>query len=584
MTRSWSVLTTLATAAIISAACGGDRELATDHIRSVLTTATAGMGADSASTDTDPAARPVLDLPNGDTLSIRPSVVEVYKARGYEPAWTDHDEVLPQGVSMMEALAAANSEGLDRERYHFGTAREMAARLQNGEVEDRKLEYLGNLDLLLTESFVRFAQDLTVGTIDPAETALQWEIERGELDEVAILQRVLNGEDPKDVLGATRPQAPYYTRLIAALRQLREVADAGGWQAVPEGETLEPGDEDPRVAALRARLMAGDDAEETRLAAQGRERMNLFDDALAEAVQRFQTRHNLHEDGALGPNTLAALNVPVEDRIEKVRLNLDRWRWLPHDLGHRFVLVNIAGYELEIVYDGQAIESMNVVVGQTANRTPVFQDTLEYVVVNPYWNVPASIVEEEIIPAVSRDPGYLARNNYEVLYNDNPVGTSVSPSALRDGQYRVRQKPGAGNALGNVKFLFPNEHAIYLHDTPADHLFTQQTRAFSHGCIRVERPDDLARLFLDRLSDRDPSEYDSLRQETGEQWIQLDEKVPVYILYFTAWVNEDGTIRFHEDIYDRDRTLEGEQREKLAPIQTQSVATAQSVGKNSGRS
>jgi murein L,D-transpeptidase YcbB/YkuD len=596
MTGRSSVLAALVGVALTATGCGENPD-ATAQIRELLggapvaASSPADVRSDSADADAAPAdstrgdaatasgpptgsGAPVITLPNDDTLSIRPSVVALYRDRGYQPAWTDDDEILPRGVSMLEAIAAADSEGLDRERYHFSTAREMARLLNEDAVEDEELEYLANLDLLLTESFARLAQDLAVGTIDPDRAGLDWQIDRGEVQHGQLIARVLEGEDPKEVLASVRPRAPYYARMIAALRQLREVQEGGGWTAVPEGETLEPGAEGPRVAALRARLLAGDDPAETRLARHGQARMSVFDDSLALALEHFQTRHNLQEDGALGPATLAALNVPVDERIDGLRLNLDRWRWLPHDLGDRFILVNVAGYELEVVYDGEAIESMNVVVGQTANRTPIFQDTLEYMVVNPYWNVPASIKNEEIIPAVARDPAYLARNNYEVLYNGEPIGSSVSASTLADGAYRVRQKPGRDNALGNVKFLFPNAQDIYLHDTPADHLFSQKTRAFSHGCIRVERPADLARTLLDRLSERDPGDYDALRSSTGEQWIPFDEKVPVYILYFTAWVNEDGTIRFHEDVYDRDESLEEERREKMAPVEPRPITTA----------
>lgn len=553
-------------AALLAAGCGGDQEVATEHIRMVL----AASGAEEAEDDSE--TRPVLTLPNGDTVHVRSSVVDFYRDRGYEPAWTDHRKILPRGFSVLESIAAADSEGLDRDRYHFSTARDMARRLEDGEVEEGRLEYLGNLDLLLTESFARFAQDLTVGTIDPREADLDWEIERGTVADRDLIERVVAGEDPREVLGSARPSAPYYERMIGGLKTLRAVAAEGGWPTVPEGETLKPGDTDVRVIALRARLMAGDDERETRLARHGQGDPQRFDDSLAVAVERFQTRHNLHEDGNLGPNTLAALNVPVEDRIQSVRLNLDRWRWLPNDLGEKFLLVNIAGFELEVVENDRVVEAMDVVVGKAANRTPVFQDTLEHMVVNPYWNVPQSIANEEIIPQAMRDPGYLARNNYELVSGDRAIHpNAVSPASL--GNYRIRQKPGADNALGDVKFLFPNHHNVYLHDSPATHLFSQRSRAFSHGCIRVERPADLARTLLSMLSDRDPSSYDELRQRSGEQWVPFDEKVPVYILYFTAWVDEDGTLRFHEDIYDHDRSLEREQEDKLAPLEPRPVST-----------
>jgi murein L,D-transpeptidase YcbB/YkuD len=557
----------------------GENEVATSHIRTVIEAA-APTGAQAGTSPSDApdgadagSATPVVTLPNGDTLTVRPSVVAFYRDRGFRPAWTDDDEILGRGLSMLEAIGTADAEGLDRERYHFSTAREMADLLDEDAVEDRELEYLGNLDILLTENFARLAQDLAAGTLDPERAGLTWRIERGQAPESSLIDAVMEGEDPKAVLAGVRPRVPYYDRMVEALARLRTVEADGGWSTVPEGEALEEGAEGPRVAALRARLMAGDDPEETRLAKAGERRAERFDPELRQALEHFQTRHNLQEDGALGPNTLTALNVPVAERIEALRLNLDRWRWLPRDLGERFILVNVAGFELEVVEGDSAIESMDVVVGATAHQTPIFQDTLEHMVVNPYWNVPESIAEEEIIPAALEDPTYLERNDYELVRDGNAIApSSVPASELTSGDYRIRQKPGDGNALGHVKFIFPNANDIYLHDTPADNLFSQRSRAFSHGCIRVERPADLARTLLATLTDRDPSAYESLRQAEGEQWVPFDPEIPVYILYFTAWVDEDGTIRFHDDVYDRDATLESERRQKLDPVEPRPIA------------
>lgn len=565
MTRFKAMLA-LAAAAAMATGCG-ENEIATAHIRSVVAAASGtAAGADSAGVATVSSSaggtpeQPVLQLPNGDTLAVRPAVVAFYTAREYMPAWTDDDEILPRGIELLEAIGSASLEGLDPDRYHYSTAHAMARLLEDDAVEDQELEYLGNLDLLLTESFVRLAQDLEAGTLDPTVGDRDWRIPRDTVAEEALLEMLAAGQDPAEVLASVRPRVPYYDRTARALARYRQIEQAGGWRTVPEGETLSEGDRDPRVAALRARLSAGDDRTESRLARAGAGDATLFDERLREALGHFQDRHGLHEDGALGPNSIEALNVPVADRIAALRLNLDRWRWLPNDLGEMFILVNVAGFELELVEDGRAIESMNVVVGKTANRTPIFQDTLEHIVVNPYWNVPASIAEEEIMPIVRRDPSYLARNNYEMV--------------REGGSYRIRQRPGPGNALGNVKFLFPNDMNIYLHDTPADHLFTQRSRAFSHGCIRVERPDDLARTLLAALTDHDASYYDELRRGDGEQWVPLDRKIPVYISYFTAWVDEDGATRFHEDIYQRDETLAPETQRKLAPVEVRPIAAA----------
>lgn len=553
--------------AVILASCRGDRELATEHIRATLDGAppAAETTADEDAREPESSEPAVVSLSNGDTLHIRDAVADFYRARAYEPAWTDHKELTDAGMALLDAIGALEEDGLEPARYQYGTARQMAGVLSDGEAGDRKLEYLGDLDLLLAESFVRAAMDLGTGALDPERVGLEWQFERAEVSDSVVVARLAAGEAPAAVLASLRPQAPYYHRLARALSDLREVEASGGWPGVSDGETLESGDRDGRVAELRARLRAGEDAEERRLAGSGREDPTLFDDDLERALGRFQARHTLHEDGAFGPSSRAALNVPVGERIETVRLNLDRWRWLSGELGEEFLLVNVAGFELELVARDTVVESMSVVVGRTANRTPLFRDSLQYVVVNPYWNVPINIAREDIIPALRRDPGYLGRNGYEVLYDGNVIHGYVSPEALETGRYLIRQLPGPQNALGNVKFMFPNDMNIYLHDTPAGHLFSQESRAFSFGCIRVERPDDLARTLLARYTSGDGSEYDRLRGEHEEQWVTLERKIPIYILYFTAWAREDGTLRFHPDIYERDRALEAERARYLPP-------------------
>jgi L,D-transpeptidase YcbB len=555
--------------AVALAACGGDRagerERVAEHIRTTLEgAAPAAMDAPDAEPVAEESAPTVVTLPGGDTLHVGDGVASFYRERDYTPAWTERAKLSDDGVALLSALGSLAADGLDPDRYHEGTAREMSGRAADGSLEEGRAEHQGDLDILLTESFVRAARDLERGLLEPEAVGLEWRIERPQPSDSAVLARLSAGEEPGAVLESLRPAAPYYERLTAGLARLLEVQESGGWPVVPEGETLRKGDRDVRVAVLRGRLLAGEDTLEQRLAATGWTDPELFDEDLVRAVEHFQQRHTLHEDGAFGPNTVAAMNVPVEARIETVRLNLDRWRWLPRELGDEFLLVNVAGFELELVSGDRVLESMNVVVGRTANRTPLFRDTLRYVVVNPYWNVPMSIAREEIIPSVRRDRGYLARNGYEVLYNGSVVrSTEISAEALESGRYNIRQRPGPGNALGNVKFMFPNDLNIYLHDTPAGHLFSQETRAFSYGCIRLERPADLAKVLFDEFDSRGGSDYDRLRREDGERWITLDRPVPIYILYFTAWARQDGALRFHPDIYERDAALEAERLAKL---------------------
>jgi murein L,D-transpeptidase YcbB/YkuD len=265
----------------------------------------------------------------------------------------------------------------------------------------------------------------------------------------------------------------------------------------------------------------------------------VFDRDLRDALRNFQRRHAIDDDGVIGTATLRELNQTIDERIGEIALNLDRWRWLPRELGDFFILVNIAGFELEVIENDRAIEAMNVVVGKPGWSTPVFSDTVKHVVVNPYWTPPKSIIEEEILPAVERDPTYLERNNFE---------------RTSDGGFR--QRPGPRNALGDYKFLFPNSYDIYLHDTPADHLFSRARRDFSHGCIRLERPADLARLLVSKASAHSAASLEAMVGTRREKWIPLKRTIPIYIVYFTAWVQEDGTLRFHHDVYGHDEELE----------------------------
>lgn len=365
---------------------------------------------------------------------------------------------------------------------------------------------------------------------------------------------------------ATTPAAsmadthPAHERLQQALERYETIAQQGGWPEIPDGDLLEVGDSSDRVIPLRERLAATGDLPE----AAASEAAPVYDEPLAEAVRHFQERHGLTVDGILGSNTVAALNVPVEERIQTIELNLERWRTVPDTLGERYVLVNIPEFRLRAYEDGREVERMDVIVGAEydGRATPVFQDEMEHVIFSPYWNIPQSIAEEEILPEARRDRSYLVENEYEIVSNYGPDAEvydtyDTDLARVASGELKLRQKPGPENALGLVKFMFPNEYAIYLHGTPEDQLFEEAERDFSHGCIRVERPADLAAFVLSRKSEWTPSRIDQAMHDGEWQQVDLDEHVPVYILYFTAFADEDGTIQFRRDIYGHDEGQPG---------------------------
>jgi L,D-transpeptidase YcbB len=548
MVQQWSrVLTAAALLALAACGPGEPDTLPGEAIREALL----GLGEDS-----------VVQLGAGDTLRVSAATVQFYAERGYVAAWVGSRELQEQGRTLHETIGESETDGLPPERYRHDVAARLLAALEPEQRSDRlpdsvAVRYLADLDLLLTEGFNRYSWDLVTGTIDPAEAGIDWRIESETPREQAVLNNVLNGREPREVVAVLRPSIPYYERMRQALAQYQAAAAAGGWPAIPEDATLKEGERSDAVAVLRQRFTQGTDPNEARLAAAGSADPSRFDAQLVEAVKHFQERHSIEADGAVGAATLRELNHTVDERIAEMKLNLDRWRWLPNELGERFVMVNIAGFEMEVVENGRAVQSMNVVVGRLDRQTPVFADSIQHVVVNPYWNVPNGIYEKDVRPQMERDPHYLVRNNMEMVNG------------------RVRQKPGPRNALGRYKFMFPNEFDVYLHDTPEGHLFSRFRRDFSSGCIRIERPEEFARLLLDWQTDRGAGQLDAMLTNWNERWIRLDRTLPVYLLYFTAWVEENGTVRFHHDVYGRDEQLAPQVEDKLESGEPGRVALRQ---------
>ena len=320
---------------------------------------------------------------------------------------------------------------------------------------------------------------------------------------------------------------------------------SSGWPKVSSSPKLKEGQSAPVVSALKKRLgLSSTDSS--------------FNAEAVSALKAFQSAQGLKPDGALGAETVKLLNVPVDQRIKQIILNMERWRWIPKSFEEDYLIVNIPEYRLRVYEKGREQLSMNVIVGKTMNSTPIFSDKMENVVLAPYWNVPASIVRDELGPKISADPGYLDRSNMELV---DAKGNQVSPSKVEWGtvtrdnwKYILRKKPGPKNDLGDVKFIFPNTNDIYLHDTPHDELFSQTKRDFSHGCVRVEKPLELAEYLL-RPVGWDMSKIQSTIAGGVEKQVKLKQVLPVYLVYFTAWVDDSGNVHFRDDIYGHDRTL-----------------------------
>jgi murein L,D-transpeptidase YcbB/YkuD len=476
---------------------------------------------------------PELRFPDGTAARANPGLPCFYERRDFVPAWIMDSGLRPGVDELLEALAEAANDGLRPEDYHLASLRQQAAQARSRPLIQGNLGDLAELDLQLTDAFLRLGADLRYGRVNPELIYSDCDLDIPEVDLPAVLESALAAGDVREAIADLAPPHEGYRALKKALAQYRETAARGAWPAVPAGPTLKPGEKSERVAALRARLEASGD-----LQPQTPEK-DLFDAPLEAAVKAFQEKHGLDPDGAVGPGTLEALNATAADRVRQIEINLDRWRWLPRDLGERHVIVNIAGFSLDVVEAGTPLLSMRVVAGKPTNRTPMFSGTMTSIVLNPYWNVPPGILKNEVLPRLARDPGYLKRQNMERV----PGGG-------------VRQRPGPNNALGKVKFLFPNRFNVYLHDTPSRSLFSRAVRTFSHGCIRVEKPLDLAEYLL---KDDPAWTREKLEKVMGgdrkERWVPIPKPLPVHLVYWTAWVDAAGVTQFRKDVYGRDTPL-----------------------------
>lgn len=465
----------------------------------------------------------------------------LYGARHFAPIWlTEADDgtvsFSPAAQKIVALFRDAASEGLRPDDY-------LTPDLDLSRIAGDGLA-MAALETAFSRATMRYANHLHNGRIRPQSISAALDIEPKRLDEAALLLRLTSSDDPAAVLAELEPRHPEFLALKEALARFDAPASSRP-KAIGEGPTLRSGNSDPRIPAIRERLSL------PALAS------NIYDGALLTAVKAFQESQGLEVDGVIGAATIAALNGGVATSRADILANMERWRWMPSDLGAFNVLVNIPEFRLSIMRDGQEEYTTRVVVGTTKNQTPVFSDNIRHVVVNPYWNVPSSILKGEIAPAVLRNPGYTDSQNMDLLYNGTPVSpwsvdwTQVSTSNF---PFRVRQRPGSGNALGQIKFLFPNKHDVYLHDTPSKSLFSRSYRAFSHGCIRVQNPME----FADALMANEPNiSRSSLEAMFGpkERWVNPETRIPVHIAYFTLRVGADGEIRSFGDIYGHHEKL-----------------------------
>ncbi|MEE9314874.1 MAG: L,D-transpeptidase family protein [Rhizobiaceae bacterium] len=468
-----------------------------------------------------------------------------YAARDYTPIWLTAGQLNEQGLALMDEVGNSYRDGLDPSEYLAGLS---------GFSDIATQAEAARLELALSHTFLTLGRDLFSGVTTPSVTDPNIIIKRKKMDSAQWLEGAAN-TGVVSMLRTLRPSHPQYAQLRQMLGGYRSLLLRGGWQKITKGPTLKPGMTDPRVNNMRENLMArGYDL--------GADDPNFYDEGLVEAMKHFQMRHGLTADGVAGPNTFKAMSVSAEDRVNQLAINLERWRWLPRNLGRSHVLVNQAGFELFMVKGGKTVDNRRVIVGKPFHQSPMFSGNIAYAEFNPTWTVPLSIAGKEMLPKIRNNPAYLKDKNY-LIYKGwgakakpiNPFAVDWSAVSASKFPYRIVQQPGPRNALGQVKFIFPNKFSVYLHDTPSRNLFARSGRAFSHGCIRVEKPLEFASLIYSLQGGLNPKKIQGIIKSKKQTRIRLKNKLPVHLAYFTAWINEDGVPLFFEDVYKRDKLV-----------------------------
>ena len=483
-----------------------------------------------------------------------------YQEREYVEVWFYNHKLSSSGMEFLTYIENIASEGLQSEDYFWQDFQELIfeEKAHQGKFKTLSEEELANLELLMTDAFFAISRDLEYGKVDPRELDSNWKFEEkeGRFLYSDLLKEVANGASVEQTFEKLHPELELYANGRKAIRDLYDLKkkDTLNWEKISLGTTLKVGESHPEVPKLRERLIFWGF-----LPSYSLESPLTFDERMEAGLKEFQKSQGMEPDGLIGSLVVSQLNKSPQDLIDLASANMERLRWLPRiDWEQEMVLVNVANYQMDYLKKSDTLFSTKVIVGKDYSESPSFTAPMSYIVFSPYWNIPPSITQEEIIPAMKKNKGYLEQKNMELVDHSGELvnANTVKWEQAEKGEfpYRIRQKPGGSNSLGLVKFMFPNPYNIYIHDTPNRSLFAKETRALSHGCIRIQYPDKFAKVLLDDSEWTDEKIKEAMNQK-NEQTVKLEKSIPVVLLYLTFWAEEKGRFKYRPDIYERDVAL-----------------------------
>ncbi|WP_082632259.1 L,D-transpeptidase family protein [Algoriphagus resistens] len=496
-------------------------------------------------------------------LFAKGEIHQFYTNRIFEPAWTKNGVLTELAYELRFEIMQSKFDGLNPKDYHLDLINEFFIQFESNKklASPNALDDLADVELLLSDAFFHLAAHLELGKVNPQDLAGNWHItaKTARVSYNELLEEALGKQQIRQSFERLYPTLTIYKKGREVIRSLDEIRkqDTLNWKAIKISKTIKVGETNGGVPNLRERLTFWKYLTPYTYADE-----KEYDSTMFVAVQKFQQRNGMEPDGALGKNTINALNLSPADLIDRAAVNMERLRWLPDTLrGAEMIVVNIANYQLDYLSNRDTLFSTRVIVGTKYHASPIFSSAMSYIVFSPYWNLPTSIVRNEIMPAVRKNPDYLVQKNMELV---TPSGKPVDPTSVnwsgKSIPYMIRQKPGPHNSLGLVKFMFPNEYSVYIHDTPSRNLFIREDRALSHGCIRIQNPADFAALLLKDDAKWTREKIDQAMRQSKEQIVTLNRKIPVVLLYLTFWADTRGLGHFRQDIYDRDGEVLSELR------------------------